>query len=102
MEKKNNINRNNPIHLLQTDVMKSLTVEQMIEIEPSLLIAENYVKTKNKEAKHKDIYWFHVWMHCKRIQDCLVGYYARNTLLESSECWDTWHDHLKSLATNCR
>lgn len=80
---------------------ESLSIEQMIEIEPSLLLAENYVKSINEEAKNKEIYWFRVWIVCKKMQDDWIGSNATNMELESVECWNTWHDHLKSLATNC-
>jgi hypothetical protein len=79
-----------------------MTIQQILEIEPSLITVENYVKRKNDEAINNDIYWYNIWSHCKRMQDTLIGDYSRNEQLANSECWNIWHDYLMQLATNCK
>ena len=73
----------------------------MKQIEPNLLYSELYVKLMNKNAINEEVYWFKVWSNCKRFLIDYIGNYAENTLLQSSQCWDKWHDYLKSLSTNC-
>lgn len=85
----------------KSEIEEVLTAEQMLEIEPSLFAVENYVKRNNEEAEYRTVYWHKVWKQCKKMQDILVGWYARNNRLRSSKCWDIWHAHLKSLATSC-
>ena len=78
-----------------------LTPAEMIEIEPNLSSVENYVKVMNEEAKRKKIYWHKVWADCKRKHKNYVGWFADKPALQSSECWEDWHEHLKELAVHC-
>lgn len=80
----------------------SYSPAQMIDIEPRLKVSEDFVKRENERAKHKVIYWYNVWATAKKFHYNYVGFMAQNEKLSSMECWDVWHDYLKSLAVNCR
>lgn len=79
-----------------------ITPEKMIEIEPRLAVSKEFVEQQNKKAKNKRIYWFNVWSKSKELCSEYVGFMAKNDLIKNSECYDTWHDYLKSIATNCK
>ena len=78
----------------------SLTIKEMIEIEPALSYVEDLAKRKNEEAKNKEISWFRVWVECKKMQEDLIGDGAINKQLSGSKYWDDWHNHLMSLTPN--
>lgn len=81
--------------------MENLNINDFIKLEPALKEVEEFVKAKDKEAKTKEIYWYHVWQEAKKMHYDYVGFGARNKKLNSMKCWDQWHNHLKSLTSNC-
>ena len=81
---------------------KGLSIEQIFEIEPRLKSVERYAIKQNELAKNKEIHWHNVWFICKKNSYKLIGGSADNRIISSNECYDTWHDHLYSLTTNCK
>lgn len=79
-----------------------MTIENILQLEPSLKEVIDFVKEQNKIAETKKIYWYQVWGEVKRKSFNLVGIGAKVEELQTQIAYDIFHDSLSLIATKCK